>query len=203
MHFHLLDTYGHLDGPIHRLPAPIKLLAALAIIMTAVATSVAHPIRLAALAMVVVVTAAVSRLPWSFLFKRLILLEPLVLGVAVLALFQPHGTTIFVFLLFRSTLCLFTMILLANTTPFHEILAVLKRLHIPALIVTTLALMHRYLTVMLEESLRMRRARKARTFTESRGIQWRNLATVASQLFLRCSQRADRIYAAMCSRGWR
>jgi energy-coupling factor transporter transmembrane protein EcfT len=29
------------------------------------------------------------------------------------------------------------------------------------------------------------------------------MATVISQLFIRSSERAERIYAAMCARGWR
>jgi cobalt/nickel transport system permease protein len=97
-------------------------------------------------------------------------------------------------------------------------LTVLRRLRVPPLLVTTLALMHRYLFVLVEESERMRRARASRTFRHSghpgpskrsglwgpgRRIHWHVLGSVVGQLFLRASERAERIYDAMCARGWK
>jgi cobalt/nickel transport system permease protein len=76
-------------------------------------------------------------------------------------------------------------------------------MRVPALLVTTLALMHRYLFVLLDESERMRRARSSRTFWRQRRARWRMLGTVVGQLFVRASERAERIYAAMCARGWK
>ena len=116
------------------------------------------------MAVVLIVVAAISHIPTGFLLKRLLLLEPLALGVAVLALFQPGGGTIFAFLVTKSTLCLLTMILLSNTTAFSDVLRVLRRVHVPALLITTLALMYRYLFVLVDEADRMKRARTCRSF---------------------------------------
>jgi len=91
----------------------------------------------------------------------------------------------------------------ATTTPFPELLRVLRAIHTPALLVTTLALMYRYLFVLADEAQRMRRARQSRTLRPGRGRIWRLLATVVGQLFVRATGRAERIYAAMCARGWR
>jgi cobalt/nickel transport system permease protein len=74
---------------------------------------------------------------------------------------------------------------------------------VPGLLVTTLALMHRYLFVLANEMERMRRARLSRTFTRRRRVRWQTLATVVGQLFVRASERAERIYDAMCARGWK
>jgi len=63
--------------------------------------------------------------------------------------------------------------------------------------------MYRYLFVLVDEAQRMKRARASRTFTVRRGRSWRTLATVVSQLFIRASERAERIYGAMCARGWK
>jgi len=63
--------------------------------------------------------------------------------------------------------------------------------------------MHRYLFVLMDESERMHRARASRTFTHTRRFQWHTLATVVAQLFIRASERAERIYDAMCARGWK
>ena len=61
------------------------------------------------------------------------LYQPLVIGL----IFPGIG------ILVKSSLCLLTMVLLANTTPFAELLRVLRRVRIPALLVTTLALLYR------------------------------------------------------------
>jgi energy-coupling factor transporter transmembrane protein EcfT len=49
----------------------------------------------------------------------------------------------------------------------------------------------------------MRRARLSRTFTPGRRFQWQALSSVAGQLFVRASERAERIYNAMSARGWK
>ena len=110
---------------------------------------------------------------------------------------------LFLFLVAKCTLCLFAMVLLSNTTPFSEILRVLKAARMPSLLVTTLSLMYRYLFVLVDEAQRMKRARMSRTFTARRSRSWRSMSTVVSELFLRASERAERIYAAMSARGWR
>ena len=121
------------------------------------------------------------------------------LGVALLSLLQHDGVAIFAAMLVRSTLCLFCMVLLSSTTRFTDILQVLWRARFPSLLVTTLALMHRYVFLLADEMGRMRRARRSRTFTRDRFSAWRSSATVIAHLFVRSFERAERIYAAMCA----
>jgi cobalt/nickel transport system permease protein len=103
----------------------------------------------------------------------------------------------------RSALCLTAAVLLSETTTLGSILNVLRRIGVPALLITTMALMNRYLFVLADEMVRMRRARASRTFAGGRRFTWQVLATVAGRLFERAAERSDRIYAAMCARGWR
>lgn len=201
MHSDLLDTYSHLDSPIHRAPAGLKMLLTLGLIVALVKLP-PRPVIFVAAALLLVAVAACSRIPWRFLLKRLLLLEPMALGVAVLMLFQTDGLRLFTQLAIRSTLCIFAVVLLGNTTPFSEMLRVMKRVRVPGLIITTLALMHRYLFVLREEVYRMRCARASRTFVRSRAGAWHSLASVVAHLFVRSTARAERIYAAMCARGW-
>lgn len=157
-----------------------------------------------AAAAALVVIAVVGRVSAGDVGRRMLLAEPFVVGVAVLALFQPRGVHAFAALLVRSTLCVAALVLLSATTPFPEMLAVLRRLRVPGLMITTLMLMHRYLYVLVDESGRMRTARACRTFARPRRRHvWGGLAAMLSQLFVRASTRSERIYAAMCSRGWR
>lgn len=201
MQHNFLDRYSRVNSIVHRLPAGLKLAGALALIVSILLIRPERAAWLAVPAAVLVGIAAISRIPWGFLLGRLILLEPFVLGVAVLALFGPGGWRLFAVLVARCTLCLLTMVLLSNTTPFSDLLRVLKRLHVPALLVTTLSLMYRYLFVLVDEAQRMKRARLSRTFRPQRRWAWQTMATVVSQLFIRASERAERIYAAMCARG--
>ena len=195
------DEPGH--GPLHHWPAGLKLAGALALILTVVLLPRTALTGLLVVAAVVGGLLAVSQIPCLFLFKRLLLLEPLVLGVAGLMWFQPDGGKIFALVMFKANLCLLTTILLSNTTPFTELLRVWQRLRMPWVFVTTLTLMHRYIFVLRDETERMRRARASRTFTRGRRFQWLALASVLGQLFVRASGRAERIYNAMCARGWK
>jgi cobalt/nickel transport system permease protein len=200
MRHDFLDQHSRGSSPVHRRPAAVKLVAAAFVVLGLVLAPRGAWTLFAVVALALLVVAGLSRIPPVFLMRRLLWLEPLALGVAVLALFQPEGWRVFLALITKSTLCLFTMILLSNTTPFAELLAVLRRLRVPALLITTLALLYRYLAVLMDEAERMRRARQARTFGRTR---WSVLATVLGQLFVRSTERAERIYAAMCSRGWK
>ena len=203
MRHDFLDRYSRLDSPIHRLPASVKFAVALALVLTTVLMPLTVWLYFALVGALLLVVASASRIPIGFLAKRLLLLEPVVLGVAVLAWLQPNGSVILATIIVKSTLCLFTMILLSNTTPFAALLAVLRQVRFPALLITTLALMYRYLFVLVDEAERMQRARASRTFTKQRAHVWKSLATIIGQLFVRSTERAERIYAAMCARGWK
>ena len=134
---------------------------------------------------------------------NLALLEPFVIGVALLALLRPDGLRLFLDMLAKSTLALAYMLFLTSVTRFSDLLGVLWRLRVPGLLVTTLALMHRYLFVLTDEMSRMQRARRSRTFSAGRVAAWRGAGQVAGHLFLRASGRAERVYLAMCARGWK
>lgn len=203
MSIRFLDPYSHTDSPIRRLPAGVKLGAAFAAVVLMVLTPVTRLDYMATYAVVVVLVAAASRIPPGFLMRRTLLLEPFVLGVALLAWFQPNGRQIFAGVIIKSTLCLITTILLANTTPFGDMLRVMRRLRVPPLLVTTLALMNRYIYVLADEASRMQRARSARTFSSRPAGLWKSMASVIGILFVRASERAERIHAAMCARGWK
>lgn len=190
-------------GPLHRAGAGTKLAVAVALVLLTIAVPLSRWPLLLAVAAVLLLLAVWGRVPLPALLRRLLLLEPLVLGVALLALLQPDGLQRFALLLARSTLCLFTMLLLSATTPFPDLLLVLRRLRVPRLLLTTLALMYRYLFVLADEAQRMRRARQSRSFSRRRWHGWQALATVIAQLFVRSTARAERIWAAMLARGHR
>jgi cobalt/nickel transport system permease protein len=197
-----LDRYSQLESPVHRLPAAMKLAATVVVILATIAFPPPAPVLHISLGVVLLAVAAMTRIPPLFLLRRLLTLEPLALGIALLALLRPGGTALFAGLMIRSTISLFAVILLANTTPFVSILDTLTRMRVPRILVTMLALMYRYLFVLIDEAERMQRARLSRSASGSRKAVWSSGAMLIGQLFVRSTERAERIYAAMCARGW-
>jgi cobalt/nickel transport system permease protein len=188
---------------LHRLPARLKLLLALGAVVAISLIPLGHAGFFIGIALALVGVVWAGRISLKALVKRVLLFEPLVLGTAILVWFQPNGLEVFLTILVKSTLSLLTLLVLSGTTPFGQWLQALKAMRMPALLVTILALMYRYLFVLLAELDRMRRARACRTYTTSRARAWRTAGVLIGQLFIRTSERADRIYAAMCARGWK
>lgn len=143
------------------------------------------------------------RMPLGFAFKRLAIAQAFMLGLGVLWLVSPSSGPVFLSAFVKSNLCIITLLLLTWTTPFHELLQQLRRWSFPAVMLTTLALMYRYLPVLGDETRRMTRARASRTFNHPRWRTWNSLAEIIAQLFLRTAARAERIYLAMVARGWK
>jgi cobalt/nickel transport system permease protein len=199
----LTHQHAHGDNPVRRMSAALKLAVAFVIILVTVLAPLPSAAWFAAVGAILLVAAVLGRVSLLFLLKRLLVLSPFVLGVALVNALEPAGRAHWLAVALKSGVCLLTVILLSNTTPFGEILRVLKSLRVPALLVTTITLMHRYLFVLADEAGRMRRARMSRSFRRERRFHWPALASVVSELFIRASERAERIYDAMCARGWK
>ena len=198
----LLSPYQHRRERAASAAAGLKLGAALAcVLLIVLLPRTAWGLHLAIAAGLAAIAIA-SRASLRQLLLRLLLVEPFVLGIALLALLRPDGGLLFLSMITKSTLCLACMILLTATTRFSDILGVLRRLRVPALLITTLALTHRFMFVLVEEMQRMLRARRSRTFVEDRAATWSGSSQVAGRLFVRASERAERVYLAMCARGW-
>ena len=199
---HRLRSYEHLDSPVHRAPASIKLVGALLLVLAIALVPVARAGWVLGVLAALAGLALAARVPLSAFIARVAIAEPFVLGVAVLSLFQGRGVAVFLAVVLKSTTCVAAVQLLAHTTPFQDVLAVLGRARFPSVLVHTLGLLHRYLFVLVEETQRMRRARAARTWQPARWGAWKALSTVIALSFVRSAARAERIYVAMRARGW-
>lgn len=179
----------------------------LAVMLTLVTGTALMPLKwwgwYAGVGILLLVAALVGRVELKPLLWRLLWLLPFVGGTALAAAW--HGTTGpgWLTVAVRGGLCLLTVLVFAAVTPFGALPGVLRRIGVSALLVTTMALMHRYLFVLVDESDRMRRARACRTLAPKRGLGWGVSADVIGRLFVRASERAERIYLAMCARGWK
>lgn len=91
--------------------------------------------------------------------------------------------------------------LLVVTTPMDDICHALRCLYVPAVLVTVLMLVYRYLMVLLKETSRLRAAYSLRA-PGQRGIHFRVWGSMVGQLLLRSIDRAEIIYGSMQLRGF-
>ena len=203
MRHDFFDRFSRLDSHIHRLPSYVKLLFSIGIIFSVVIIPIHNRWIFLTFFTILILVSFMSKIPWRFIGGRLLFLEPFALGIAIMSIFQHNGFSIFLSILIKSSLCLLTVILLSNTTPFSEILSLLKNIGVPTLLITVLALTYRYLFVLIDEATRLRRARDSRMFVVRRSHIWLSLTSLMGQLFIRSTERSERIYTAMISRGWK
>jgi len=190
------------SGFLHRAPVPAKLAGAAGIVLVVALAPRDAWALYAVAALALSATVLLSGLPPLRVLGRLLIVQPFAVGTALLSLLQPGGGPVFLALLAKSTLCLLTFVLLGMSTSPSDLLEALRRLRVPALVLITLALTYRYLFLLLEESDRMQRARLSRSAAPRARLGWWLSATVIAQLFVRSTERAERVYAAMCARGF-
>jgi cobalt/nickel transport system permease protein len=119
-----------------------------------------------------------------------------------------EGLRMFTTIALKSWVSVQAALLLAFTTPFHDLVDALRELRVPRIFVAIIGFMYRYLGVMTDEASRMMRARSARSADpDGRGggtIRWRAavVGNMVGSLFLRSYERSERIYGAMQARGF-
>ncbi|BAY76313.1 Cobalt transporter [Nostoc sp. DSM 114161] len=106
------------------------------------------------------------------------------------------------FLLVRSLVCLIAMNSFLLTLPPHSFGIALKSLPVPAPIKENLLLAGQYMEILLSEVTRMQRSAQLRGLTGT--AAWLRYASAAmiGALYLRSLERAERVYAAMVTRGY-
>jgi len=210
----VMDQLARLDSPIHRLDPRAKIVTSLALIVAAVSFERHQISALLPLLFFPVALGALGRIPAGVILRKLMLALPFVLFVG---LFNPlldretalrlggigisDGWLSFLSIMLRSALTLGTALVLLAVTGIPAIGAGLERLGAPRAFVVQLLFLYRYLFVLGEEALRLSRARAQRSF-DGRGTGLKATASLLGNLMLRTLDRAERIYAAMKSRGF-
>ncbi|HET9760333.1 MAG TPA: cobalt ECF transporter T component CbiQ [Nocardioidaceae bacterium] len=212
-HGHKLHYHGH--SPVHRAPAHVKVLALLGFMLLVVATPRGWYPAYAVYLLLLMAVVAVSRVPATYLLKRMVVEVPFVV-FAVLMPFIATGPRVEVLgvavsagglaaawaLLAKGTLGVLASLTLAATTEPRDLLAGLERLRVPSLLVQIMGFMVRYLDVVTDEMRRMRVARESRGFNARDVRHWPVLARSAGALFIRSYERGERVHLAMLSRGY-
>jgi cobalt/nickel transport system permease protein len=209
-----LDTLAYKDTFVHRLDPRIKLITTIFFIFTVVSFTKYELSGLMPFFIFPVFMMVVGEIPARFILKKVIIVSPFVLFVAVFnplfdtaTMYDLHGFMISggwissLSIIMRFLLTISAVLLLIATTSFPAVCQSLERLFVPRIFVIQLFFLYRYLFVLAEESMRMVRAVNMRTFGRSK-IARQAFINLIGLLFMKTVERSERIYQCMCSRGF-
>jgi cobalt/nickel transport system permease protein len=161
-----------------------------------------------------VLLLTLGEIPVLFILKKVMIVSPFAIFIGI---FNPFldtrviavisgipvsaGWLSFLSILVKFALTVSAALLLIATTSFPGVCHALRRLGFPSLFISQLFFLYRYLFVLMEEAMRIIRARDMRSFG-TRGAGMKVFVRLIGILFLRTVDRAERIYYAMLSRGF-
>lgn len=212
-HSHPLYRDG--DSPAHRAPAEVKIVCLALFVLAVVATPRELFWPFGVYALIVLVVWRVARIPLRWVLPRMLIEAPFIV-LAVLLPFAEGGERVSVAglhlsvaglyaawgIVIKGSLGVAASLTVAATTTARELPVALSRLRVPAVIVSVLTLMIRYVDVLTGEARRMRMARISRGDSPRMLYQVGATAKSVGALFLRSYERGERVYLAMLSRGF-
>lgn len=209
-----LDRLAYGATWIHHLDPRVKVIATLLYLLTVVSLPKYEVAALIPFFLFPVLLMALGEIPARFILRKVLLVSPFALLIGI---FNPlldtrilvvisgiplsAGWLSFLSILLKFALTVSATLLLIATTSFPGVCHALRRLGCPSLFVSQLLFLYRYLFVLMEEAMRIIRARDMRSFG-TRGAGMKVFVRLIGILFLRTVDRAERIYYAMLSRGF-
>ena len=209
----VLEDLARKETSIHKIHPLMKLLTTVVYLIVTVSFSRYEIIGLLPLLFYPVIVFTFAELPLAPILKRMLLVEPLIIGIGILNPFFDQQTIIigglvlsrgwitFLSIFIKCGLTVTAAILLLATTGMDKLAAALRMLKVPKLFVLQLLLTYRYISVLMEEVARTLRAYSLRA-PEQKGVHRSVWGSLAGQLILRTFERAQRVYQAMCLRGF-
>lgn len=209
-----LDTLACGDSFIHRLDPRVKVLATLGFVVCIASFDRYTVSGLLPYFLFPAMLIAAAGLPLSFMLKKLLLVAPFAVCIGIFnPLFDQQpllqigsldisgGWISFASILLRFALTLGAALILIATTSFPGVCMALEKLGTPRIFAVQLLLLYRYLFVLVDEGVRLVRARSLRSF-HGRGRDLKTFGYLTGQLLLRTLDRAQRIHLAMLCRGF-
>lgn len=220
MHHSHIDRFASSDSAIHRLDARAKLLATVAYTTVLISYGRYSVSALAPLAIGPAVLLVAARVPLRFVLRRILVLSPFILMLCALSPLYDRPTRLVLLgpqrlwiaggwltaadVALKFALAVAAMTALISSTSFSLLLEALRRLRVPRALTTQLGLLYRYLFVLLDQAMRMRRGRDFRgAALVPLRRRWAAAGGVVGRLFLRTLDRSQRVQTAMAARGFR
>lgn len=214
LHIGYMDTLAAGDSPLHKLDPRAKLIVTLLFIVAVVSFDKYTILALMPFIIYPVVLIALGGLPLGYILRAVLLVSPVAVAMAI---FNPlidtnvlvrfgnfdisGGWISFGSIIMRFALTVTAVIALVSLTGFNAVCEALISFGVPKPFVIQLQLFNRYMFVLAEEAGRMVLARKVRSFNKG-SLGYKVFISLIGHLLLRTLDRADRIYRAMCCRGF-
>lgn len=220
MRHHFIDYHSGIPSPIRSLDPRVKIIISFAALVAVVATPNGRFADYCFFAPAIIALICASKIPPAFIMKRMLTLLPLVAIIAASLPFISPGKPIasfkiiiplsitdaglinFVSVIIKAALAIWIMTLLISTTEFRDLLSGMQKLKIPSIFISILGFMYRYIFLFIDEAERLSCGRRARSFGRRPLLEVKGFAWMISSLFIRSFERAERVYHAMCSRGF-
>ncbi|MBI4595338.1 MAG: cobalt ECF transporter T component CbiQ [Candidatus Tectomicrobia bacterium] len=210
-----LDTLSYRDTFIHRLDPRVKLVVTSIFTITVVSFPKYEVSGLIPYFLFPVLLFVLGDIPLRFILKKILTVSPFAF---FLGIFNPIIDTHVIYILYgipisggwisllsiilKFFLTISAALLLIATTSFPGICSGLRRLGLPDIFVSQLLFLYRYIFVLMEETMKMVRARDMRSFGKN-GSGIKIFVNLIGVLFIRTVERSERIYQAMLSRGFK
>lgn len=105
-------------------------------------------------------------------------------------------------LLTRALGCVAAMNFLALTTPVVDLIDLMRRLRVPAVLIELMILMYRFIFVLLESLERMILAQEVRLGFQNWRCSLQSVAQIGANLFIEAFRRSKRLEIALQGRAW-
>jgi len=185
---------------VHRLDARTKLILLLSFLLSVALLRAPSAFQLTCCLVALIAVAFAARLPVWRVLRASLLVVPFV-GLFSLLVYLTGDALRAWFILAKSYLSAFSVLILISSTPLPKLLAGARFFGIPSFLVEVTQLIYRYLFVLGGEARVMQTAFRARGGRSgSRAI--RGASGMVAVLFTRSFERAAMIHQAMCSRGF-
>lgn len=102
----------------------------------------------------------------------------------------------------RSLAAVTALLFLVLTTPMTEIIGLLRRLRMPALLLELMVIAYRQIHVFVEVAGQIRTAQVSRLGDASLVCRWRSLSKLAAGLFLKAHLRSRQLHRSLLCRGY-
>lgn len=202
------------SGSENKIPAPAMLVVTIIFLVAVLSIPVEAPQKLVWLTAYPIVVSEITGIGFLKIFLRSLWITPFLILIGV---FNPiidtriafsignvaisSGWVSFVSILFRGLLSLQAVLILISNIGFLNLFNSLKRIGLPKVLTTQLLLTYRYLSVIIEEAIIMKRARIARGFGK-KSYPLKDWGIFIGQLLIISTRRASEIHNAMLARGF-
>lgn len=209
-----LDRLSYQDTVIHRLDPRGKVIMTMLFVITVVSYPKYEVMSLIPFFIFPVLLITLSDTPFLLIMKKVLFVSPFALFIGIFNPLLDSGTVVLwqgihistgwislLSIMMKFSLTISAALLLIATTSFPGICNALQKLGVPALFTSQLLFLYRYIFVLMEEAMRMARARDLRTFG-AHGTGIKVFVRLIGLLFIRTVERAERIYQSMLSRSF-